>query len=262
VRAPSRAQAYDRHTGRYGPELAAAFIGFAGIGRGVRVLDVGCGPGALTQELAQAAEIHTLAAVDPSEEYVSACAARVPGVDARVGTGEDLPFADASFDAVLAQLVVQALDDAPRAVREMFRVAAPDGVVATCVWDFGGGMPLLDAYWAAARAVDPEGAGRAAADEVNPWCTPDGLRRLWDEAGADAIDIAELMAGAGDQDVDDAWYSFAVGVSMSGAYCRSLDEERRAALYEEFRRRLGVEEGPFRLDARAWAVRGRASAAR
>jgi hypothetical protein len=45
-------------------------------------------------------------------------------------------------------------------------------------------------------------------------------------------------------------------VSASGAYCRSLDDARREALRAEFRRRLDVTDGPFRLVARAWAVRG------
>jgi hypothetical protein len=43
------AEAYDRHTGRYGPELSAAFVRFAGVKPGMRVLAVGSGPGALAE---------------------------------------------------------------------------------------------------------------------------------------------------------------------------------------------------------------------
>ena len=88
----------------------------------------------------------------------------------------------------------------------------------------------------------------------------DGLRRLWEEAGIADVETAELSAGAEYDGFDDAWFSFAAGAGFSGAYCRSLDDRRRAALREEFRRRLGVSDGRFRLDARAWAVRGRAPA--
>lgn len=252
----ARAEAYDRHTGRYGPELSAAFVRFAGIEPGIRVLDVGCGPGALTKRLAHIVGGDRVLAVDPSEAYADACRRRVPGVAVRVGSAEALPFDDGGFDVVLAQLVIQALADAPAAVREMRRVAAPGGVIAACVWDFRGGMPLLDAYWAAARALDPDGARDAGDDSANPWCSRDGLRRLWEEAGIAQVETAELSAGAEYDGFDDAWFSFAAGAGFSGAYCRSLDDRGRAALREEFRRRLAVSEGPFRLDARAWAVRG------
>ena len=254
----SRAEAYDRHTGRYGSELSAAFVPFAGIEPGMRLLDVGCGPGGLTSRLARIVGADRVMAVDPSEQFADACRERVPGVAVRVGAAEALPLDDDGFDAVLAQLVVQAFDDAPVAVREMRRVTMPGGVVAACVWDFRGGMPLLDAYWAAARALDPDGARDAGDDSADDWCTRDGLRRLSEGAGLTDVETAELAAGAEYDGFDDAWFSFAAGAGVSGAYCRSLDESRRAALREEFRRRLAAPDGPFRLDARAWAVRGRA----
>jgi SAM-dependent methyltransferase len=176
-----------------------------------------------------------------------------------VGRAEELPFEDRSFDAVLAQLVVQVLDDPLRAAREMLRVTASGGVVAACVWDFAGGMPLLDAYWGAAKDVNPDAAGRAGADERDPWCTPEGLRQLWEAAGIGQVEIGELSASARYDDFDDALWSFTAGASPSGAFYRSLGEPRRGALQEKFRARLGSPEGPFELTARACAVRGRAA---
>ena len=95
-----RAEAYDRHTGRYGPELSATFVRFAGIEPGMRVLDVGCGPGALTTRLAQIVGGDRVLAVDPSEAYAEACRQRVPGAAVRVGSADALPFDDGGFDAV------------------------------------------------------------------------------------------------------------------------------------------------------------------
>lgn len=255
---PSRADAYGRHTGRYSAELADAFVRFAGVSPEMRALDVGCGPGALTERIAAIVGAERVAAVDPSEEYLDAARRRVPGAELRLGAAEHLPFEDDCFDCVLAQLVVQVLDDAPKATREMLRVTAPGGTLATCVWDFQGGMPLLDAYWGAAMAVDPEGASRAGGDTTNPWCTAEGLVRLWSEAGAEDVQSGEVSASAEYEGFEDAWWSFESGPSPSAAYCRSLDEQRRVALREEFRRRLGAPSGRFRLAARAWVVRGRA----
>jgi cyclopropane fatty-acyl-phospholipid synthase-like methyltransferase len=87
--ATGRAEAYDRHTGRYGPELSAAFVCFVGIEPEMRVLDVGCGPGALTKRLAHIVGGDRVLAVDPSEAYVDACRQRVPGVAVRAALREE-----------------------------------------------------------------------------------------------------------------------------------------------------------------------------
>src|SRR5688500_9434219 len=89
---------YDRLIGRYSGELAHLLSEVAGVRAGQRVLDVGCGPGALTRRLAEIVGPENVSAVDPSEPFLEACRARVPGIDARVSPAESLPFDDASFD--------------------------------------------------------------------------------------------------------------------------------------------------------------------
>ena len=85
------ADAYDRFMGRYSAPLAPAFAEFARIEPGVRVLDVGCGPGALTAELVSRVGADSVAAVDPSPPFVAAARERHPGVDVREAPAEDLP---------------------------------------------------------------------------------------------------------------------------------------------------------------------------
>ena len=70
---------YDRFMGRYAPTLSVAFADAAGVRAGVRVLDVGCGPGGLTRELVARAGAN-VAAVDPAQQFAQAC--RAPGDDA------------------------------------------------------------------------------------------------------------------------------------------------------------------------------------
>ena len=64
------ADAYDRFMGRYSSPLAPLFADFAGATDGQTVLDVGCGPGALTEELVSRLGAGAVAAVDPSESFV------------------------------------------------------------------------------------------------------------------------------------------------------------------------------------------------
>src|SRR3954463_3377816 len=85
-------EGYDLLMGRYLPTLAPAFIDTVVLHDGMRVLDVGCGPGGLTTELNARLGAERVAAIDPSEPFVVACRARNPDVDVRLGVAEQLPF--------------------------------------------------------------------------------------------------------------------------------------------------------------------------
>jgi len=110
--------------------------------RGARVLDYGCGHGMAGVAFARAGARVT--ACDLSPEYVREAGARfrANGVAAEcvVADGEDLPFADGSFDAVWGSAILHHLD-LTRAGRELFRVLKPGGVAVFCEpW---GGNPAL-----------------------------------------------------------------------------------------------------------------------
>ena len=251
------AEAYDRHIGRYGPELARALIHATGLRSGDRALDVGCGPGALTRELVSALGAGHVAAVDPSPPFVQACRRRLPGVRVEVAAAESLPFADAAFDHALAQLVVNFMTDPLAGVGEMRRVVRPGGTVAAAVWDYAGEMVILRCFWDAAIMLDPSAAdldeGRCM-----PFCTPDRLGELLTAAGLAGVRVSAAVVAAGYEDFEDLWRPLELGVAPSGAYASSLSGARRLALKDGLRDRLGVGEGPFRLTARAWIATGRA----
>ena len=168
-----QADAYDRFMGRYSSLLAPQLADFADVAEGQRVLDVGCGPGALTGELVRRVGAASVSAVDPSEPFVAAARERFPGVDVRTAKAEDLPFRDRTFDATLAQLVVHFFADPVASLREMARVTREGGVVAACVWDHVGQSPVTP-FWRAARASRPSGAQRARSTRV--WTTSPGCR--------------------------------------------------------------------------------------
>jgi len=246
------ADVYDRFMGVWSRPLAARFADFAAIEPAMHVIDVGSGPGSLTGELVTRLGPEHVSAVDPSAPFVAAIADRYPGVDVRRASAEDLSYPAASFDAAMAQLVVHFMTDAVVGLREMARVVRPNGVVAACVWDFGGGRGPLGPFWEAARELDPD-----VVDESRLAGARSGhLAQLLEAAGLEEIAASELALS---RDVDgfDAWWApFMDGVAPSGAYVKSLDPERQAALRERCRALLPT--GPFVLTAVAWAAKGRA----
>jgi SAM-dependent methyltransferase len=250
--------AYDRHVGRYGTQLATALCGYALVEPGMRALDVGSGPGALTQVLAARLGAVNVTALEPSEPFAKACRARVPGVEVVIAGAQVMPFADATFDAVLSQLVVNFIEDAAAGVREMARVARPGGVVAACVWDYAEEMTLLRAFWDAARELLPDLATARDEGVVMRWSGDGELASLWASAGLKDVRSGALRVHANYRDFEDLWEPFPSCVGPSGAFCAALDDDRRAALRDAYRRTLGVGDEPFELTARAWAVAGRA----
>jgi ubiquinone/menaquinone biosynthesis C-methylase UbiE len=179
------ADAYDAFMGRYSRPLSPQLADLAGVALGQRVLDVGCGTGALTTELVARAGASNVAAVEPSAPFVAAMRSRFPEVEVHQAGTDALPFADAVFDAVLAQLVVHFLADPVGGIREMARVARPGGVVAASVWDHAGGKGPLGVFWAAAHDLDP-----AVKDEsVMPGAAEGHLAALFRAAGL--VDVAD-----------------------------------------------------------------------
>ena len=246
------ADAYRRFMGRYSEPLAVQFADLAGIDRGQRVLDVGCGPGALTAVLASRAGADAVSAIEPSASFAAATRERLPGVDVRQFPAEQLPFPDDAFDAALAPLVVHFMTDPVAGLRQMTRVTRPGGVVAACVWDHAGGRGPVSAFWRAVRELDP-----AADDESGLAGAREGhLAALFAQAGLDEIQASTLTVRVGQPDFASWWEPFTLGVGPAGAYLAALDEDRRNALREQCRRQLP--DGPFAVSATAWAATGRA----
>ena len=248
-------KAYDQLVGRYSPALGRGLIAFAGVRTGQRVLDVGCGTGLLTAELAAVVGAGNVCAIDPSEAFVQATRARVPGSAVEVGGAEEIPFADGSFDVALAQLVVNFMADPGAGVREMRRVVRPGGTVAACVWDYKGEMTLLRTFWDAARATD-RGSGGLDEGVRMGYSDPESLSALWVDQQLRSVVTTELRPSVRYADFTELWEPFLAGVAPTGVYVATLDDAGQEALREEFFRRLGSPAGPFELSARAWAVAG------
>ena len=171
-----------------------------------------------------------------------------------------LPFPDAGYDAALSLLILQEVPDAPLAVREMHRVTRPGGCVATCQWDFAGGLPMLAHFWDVVNEVFDDGALRALASEVMEVKFPDpsSLRKLWMDSGMVDVRVEAIEIEMRFSDFEDYWLPFESGVTDTSSVAGNLDADERRILMESLRRRVADDDPgrPFSLPARAWAVRG------
>jgi SAM-dependent methyltransferase len=245
------AENYDRFMGRYAPTLAVALADAAGVRAGMRVLDVGCGPGGLTHELVRRVGAADVVAIEPEAQFAAACRTRNPGVEVREGVAEELPWSNGEFDAALSSLVLGFMRDPDQGVREMARVTRPGGTVAACMWDIAGdGMTMLRMFWSAVRAVKPgiEGERRMAG-------TAEGdVAERFGRAGLDDVVGGAVTARADYAGFEDFWEPFTFGVGPAGQYLGSLTAEEQATVREGCRAQ--VPDGPFSLEARAWYARG------
>ncbi len=167
---------------------------------GMAVLDVGCGPGSITVGLGAVVSPGRVTGIDKQPLQVEAARARarqltVTNVTFEVADAYDLPFRDASFDAVFAHAVLMHLGEPVRALREMRRVLRPGGVLGVRDPDLGGSgflVPMTDVLqqW---RAV---GARVRAHNNANPFPAREH-RRLLLEAGFERTEASASVVCAG-----------------------------------------------------------------
>ena len=100
------------------------------------MLDVACGTGVLARAVAdRVGPRGAVVGLDINEGMLAVARRKAPAIEWRQGAAEDLPYADASFDAVVSQFGLMFFQDRARAIRQMIRVLRPGGRLAVAVWD-------------------------------------------------------------------------------------------------------------------------------
>lgn len=255
-----KAAAYERMMGRWSKRLAPLFLEFVRLGDVGRVLDVGCGTGALVDAVAGRTSASAIVGIDLSPPFIDHARQRFPDPRFRFdcGDGMALPYPDTSFDCALSLLVFQFIPKPITAANEMRRVTHPGGTVGACVWDSGGGgFEMSKIFWD--EAVKLDGSAANEMPERSLHCNRAGqLTEVWRAAGLEGVEEVTLEIQTDFSDFDDYWVPYSSGVGPQGVYIDRLSASQLQALREALRKRLLGDgpDRPFSLRARAFAVRG------
>jgi ubiquinone/menaquinone biosynthesis C-methylase UbiE len=246
--------------GRWSRRLAAPFLDFAGLAAGERVIEIGCGTGALTFALSSRAQFERVEAIDYDQHFIDTAAGRNtdPRINFRKGDAHKLEFADGAFDRALSMLVLHFVSDAQRAIAEMRRVVRPGGVAAATVWDNFGGQPAIRLFWDTCAAIEPRAVERRSAAMIRSMTQPGELVSAFAQAGF--VDVAEatLLVRMDFTSFDDYWVPMLSGQGSHAEFFATLPEDTRNRIQDAARAGYlcGRPDGPRSFVSVAWAVRG------
>lgn len=238
-----RVDAYDGFftpiTGRlFGPLLDAV-----GVVPGTRLLDVATGPGHLPARAAERGAVPV--GVDVADAMVTRARELYPTLEFHRGDAEELPFADAEFDAVTANFLLPHLARPERAMAELVRVLAPGGRLALATWDVPSRARLFGFFLEAFSEV-------GAAPPSDLPAGPDVFRFADDAA------FTDLLATAGLRDVevspidfnyeaatfDEYWQALQEGTVRMSSLLHGQSEETRLRIRDALKQKLNEHRAP------------------
>lgn len=248
---------YEQLMGRWSVRLAPLYTDFARLRDGGRILDVGCGTGALIKTIADKTRTSEIVGIDPAQSFIDYARTRFtdPRIVLEAGDAMQLPFPAAYFEQTLSLLVMMFVPQPERAANEMKRVTLPGGIVSACTWHRDK-LELTSIFWEEACKLDPGADARAQRPKHS---NREGqLAALWESAGLVDVEETAINMHLPFTSFEDFWEPHLRGVAPQGAYVASLSDERREALRKALHSRIlgGRQDGAFTLTAMALAVRG------
>ncbi len=240
------AEAYERGMGRWSRRLAEPFLDACALPPGARVLDAGCGTGALSEAIRARDATAALHGIDLGEAFLVAARRRVPGARFDRGDITALAAPDAGFDAALSLLVLEFIPDRAHAVAELRRVTRPGGLVAAAMWDFTGGLGFIRLFADTAAPLLPAAEAWRARHWADPVGTPGRLATLFQAAGLQQVREQDLLIRTDFTGFEDWWQPWQGGQGIVGAFIAGLPAAQQALLRDAAWRAwcAGGQDGP------------------
>ena len=224
---------YDSVAGRVTSRLADPLLAAVAAEAGTRLLDVATGPGYVASRAVERGV--DAVGLDFSEAMLAFARSRSPGVEFVRGDATALPFADASFDAVVAAFVLLHLGVPERAVSEAARVLRPGGRAAFTVWD----VPSRG-RWLGVLLDALGDAGATPPVDVPPgpplfrFAAEDELSALLEDAGLSDVRVETIDFALQLESADELWDGLVEGTVRVRPLVQSQTDEVRRAIRARF----------------------------
>jgi SAM-dependent methyltransferase len=227
-----RAGGYHRFFGPITGQVIEPLLDAAAVAGGARVLDLCSGPGYVAAAARERGA--TVTGIDISSAMVELAGELSPGIHFVQGDAERLPFADDSFDAVVANFAILHLGEPERAAMEVARVLAPGGKAALSVWDAPGRCRLLGLL---TEAVAAAGGTVPAATPAGPdffrFSDPAELERLLADTGLTGTGTTSLRFTHELADPEELWRGILGGTVRMRSLIVGQDEATQARIRSE-----------------------------
>jgi SAM-dependent methyltransferase len=243
-----RSGTYDLVTGAVTARVGAVLLDEVAAGAGVRLLDLGCGPGTITA--AAAARGARATGCDLAAGMLALARARHPTATFVQADAEELPFPDASFDAAVGGFILNHLPAPDRAVAELARVLAPGGHVAVAVWERPARNRLLGELTDAVRdaGVAVRGALPTGPDPYR-FAGHEEMRAVLTDAGLRDAEARTIALTHRSPDVDALWDGLLGGSARISTVLAAEPPEVQARVRASFAARVAPDGGPVTLAA-------------
>jgi len=238
------AAGWERVAARYGELLSPItsqavepLLDAAGVRAGLRVLDVGTGPGEAAA--AAAARGSDATGIDIAAAMVELASRHHPEATFVQGSATDLPFPDESFDAAVGNIVILHVGEPERAAQELARVLVPGGRVALSTWDVPERSPLFGALVGAvedAQVSPPSDVPHGPS--FFQFGEDDAFRELIVGAGFVDVRIESVTFDFSLRSADELMTVVAEATVRMGALLRAGDDSQRARMRESLEQRI------------------------
>ena len=245
---------YERMMGVWSQLVGTHFLEWLNPTVGLNWIDIGCGSGAFTAQVAEFFSPSHLLGIDPSEEQIEFARNRSikHPVTFQTGDAMSLQCVDNSMDIATMALVLFFVPDPENALAEMKRVVKPRGIIAAYVWDiFGGGMPLAPLHRELQkRKIEYQLPPKAEVSKK------DELKRLWNDTDLKLIECKQISVTRQFENFEEFWNITSSSHSMSLVFKKltpQLISDIRLSVEKEFNQNSSE---PLKIQAHVNAIKG------